>query len=138
MNPQYFLLLVITTGLLIGCKSPVMKVYPKFKKGIQESFMELAREGQFKNVEINASSKSDNSDKPLTNLDIKLYDGDIKDFTKPMLDSLAKLIASKAKIQISNSNIYDWINIFYLTTDHTPVSDSTDQSIFVFRTEELN
>ena len=84
------------------------------------------------------STNQTNGEKPSSELQVTLFDGENLPNTEYGLDSIAKSAATILKSSIRNINDYDWISIIFEVSDDGGVFNRPKKNVFVYRPTELN
>ena len=110
---------------------PSNDVMPKFKSGVDLSKL-IHKEISNKHIEV-AGKRFEIEGKHVYNeLELKLTDAEVKNYTPQKLESLSNRLAHIAEENISNLSNFQLLIITFITSDGSRVSDSSFKYKFEF------
>lgn len=127
----------------LGCNNfvdnnSVKEIYPQLAHGLDSLVKDVGKEITTGELEVTGKLDKSTGEYTSKNLEVTITTAGLALYNQVMLDSLSKRISVIVKKHVRNLSRYDWLNIFYLTSDGTPVSDSINRPVYVVRPGEID
>jgi hypothetical protein len=131
------LLAILSVTIFQSCVSDVKPIQPEYKKPLQSLIADVSKLTAITNFNISSIKKSSSNANPTNELKIELTNAAVVTYTTDDLDSLSKNVVRIMNGHISNLNSFDWISVWYIRNDGFPVSDSSQQYVYVYRPTDI-